>query len=93
MLDPSVSQHLLHCKDILKYGMLTVTGDKFETLLQTKIFPPTDPNHSRRMERCTVNIRDHAIIVWENRIQTNVMRRTHCRIPREISVKKNEFLF
>jgi hypothetical protein len=39
MLDPSVSQHLLHCKDILKYGMLAVTGDKFETLLQTKISP------------------------------------------------------
>jgi hypothetical protein len=47
ILDASVTQPMFDCKDVLKYGMIAtaaVTGDKFETWLQTQIAPPTAQN-------------------------------------------------
>ena len=47
ILDPSVTQPMMECKDVLKYGMIAtaaVTGDKFETWLQSKISPPNETN-------------------------------------------------
>lgn len=47
ILAPSETQFMFNCKDVLKYGMIAtaaVTGDKFETWLQTQISSPTAQN-------------------------------------------------